>query len=121
MQIACVNVVGPTATRCCRRQSYHGRSSNATSQLARLHNMGSQRQRRCKMPLWDAPQTWLQLLVNDEELLDLRSLQRLMSASWAMCRAVLRCMQRWRLRVLVRSRLHACKWPLVSGEMNSKP
>jgi hypothetical protein len=51
------------------------------------------------MPLAEAPEPWLQLLVNNEELLDVKSLQILMSASWAMCKTVLRCMQRWWLIV----------------------
>ncbi len=54
------------------------------------------------MPLAEAPEPWLQLLVNNEELLDEKSTQNLMCASWAMCTAVLRCMQEWRLVVPVR-------------------
>jgi hypothetical protein len=60
------------------------------------------------MPLAEAPEPWLQLLVNHTELLDVMSLQSLMSASWAMCRAVLRCMQRWRLEVPVRDEARIC-------------
>ncbi len=54
------------------------------------------------MPLAEAPEPWLQLLVNNDELLDMQSLQSWMSTNWAICRAVLRCMQRWRLGVPVR-------------------
>ncbi len=54
------------------------------------------------LPLWEA-EAWLGLLVNDKELLDVKSLQHLMSASKVACKAVLQCMQRWRLNVQVRA------------------
>jgi hypothetical protein len=40
------------------------------------------------LPLWQAPQAWLRLLVNDGQLLDQKSLQNLMCANWATCEAV---------------------------------
>jgi hypothetical protein len=56
-------------------------------------------QRRSMMPLWQAPEAWLQLLVNREEFG--ADLPKLMSVSWAMCEAVLRCMDSWRLVIQV--------------------
>ncbi len=61
---------------------------------------GGSSERRC-MPLWDAPKPWLQQLVNNKEQLDVKSLQNLMAANWAMSTAVLRCMQRWELTAKV--------------------
>jgi hypothetical protein len=52
------------------------------------------------MPLWDAPEAWLRLLVNQEDLNfyeQARYLTKLMSVNWAMCGAVLRCMSMRRL------------------------
>jgi hypothetical protein len=72
--------------------------AGCASQLARKD---TQRRRRY-MPLAHAPEPWLQLLVNDEDLLGEKSLQNLMCASWAICRVVLRCMRRWWLKVPVR-------------------
>jgi hypothetical protein len=57
------------------------------------------------MPLAEAPKPWLQLLVNNEHgcmKMDEKSLQSMMCANKAMCKAVLRCMRRWRLAVPVR-------------------
>jgi hypothetical protein len=82
-------------------------------QLLSVHVRSFGGQGGLRLPFWNAPEPWLQLLVNDKSLLDKKSLQCLMSTSWSVCKAVLRCMQRWRLRVLVRSQLHAWKWPLV--------
>jgi hypothetical protein len=71
---------------------------------ATLGATGSQRQ-RCSMPLWQAPEAWLQLLVNREHFRDgwymVRGVTNLMSANRAMCEAVLRCMDRWRLAIQV--------------------
>jgi hypothetical protein len=73
----------------------------ASSQLLESNApAGSQRR---FMPLWEAPDAWLQLLFNNPLLLNQFALQTLMSVSWAMCRAVLRCMRRWRLTITVRS------------------
>ncbi len=47
-----------------------------------------------------APLAWLQQLVNNKGM-DVLSLQNLMCTSWSVCRAVLRCIQRWRLEVTV--------------------
>jgi hypothetical protein len=65
----------------------------------RFQGIGTSSQRRCIPEA--APEAWLQLLVNNKDLLDVKSLQNLMCASWSVCRAVLRCMQRWRLAVMV--------------------
>jgi hypothetical protein len=56
------------------------------------------------MPLWQTPEAWLQLLVNQEDFGN--ALPRLMSVNWAMCEAVLRCMDKWRLRMHVRRTIH---------------
>ncbi len=48
-------------------------------------------QRRSMMPLWQAPEAWLQLLVNREEF----------GADLPKLMAVLRCMDRWRLVIQV--------------------
>jgi hypothetical protein len=56
------------------------------------------------MPLWEAPEAWLQLLVDREDMIryDLkRYLVGLMSVNRAMCGAVLRCMDRRRLAIKV--------------------
>ncbi len=53
-----------------------------------------------------APKSWLRLLVDrrddSSKLLDEKSLQNLMAASWAVCEAVLSCMGKRRLVVMVR-------------------
>jgi hypothetical protein len=59
------------------------------------------RRRAHALPLWEAPKTWLQLLMKEPELVELSTLQRFMSVSWAMCAALLRCMHKWRLTVQV--------------------
>jgi hypothetical protein len=48
-----------------------------------------------RMPLWEAPEAWLRLLVNGDDLM--LDLPEIMSANWAMCEATLRSMTRWRL------------------------
>jgi hypothetical protein len=60
------------------------------------------------MPLAEAPEVWLQLLLNDKELLDIKSLQSLMCANVEVCKAVLRCMRRWRLQIHCTWQVHAC-------------
>ncbi len=92
-----------------------------SSSHAQSADGGQLKLQRCMMPLAEAPEPWLQLLVNNRDLLDVKSLQKLMSASWANCKSVLRCMRRWRLRVPVRatfSFLFMCSaWP--HGTCNS--
>jgi hypothetical protein len=56
---------------------------------------------RCRMPLWEAPESWLRLLVNRDDLIIF--LPEIMSANWAMCEVVLRCMDRRRLVMKVRA------------------
>jgi hypothetical protein len=59
---------------------------------------------------WVPPAAWLQLLVNDKQCLGARQLSSLMAASWDMCEAVLRVMDKWRLLLEVRARAgrHGC-------------
>jgi hypothetical protein len=54
---------------------------------------------RCRMPLWEAPEAWLQLLVNREDFIT--DLPKLMSVNWSMCEATLRSTNRWRLVIKV--------------------
>jgi hypothetical protein len=51
------------------------------------------------MRLEQAPKPWLQLLLDDKELLDNQSLQNLMATSWTVCEAVLQCLGKRRIRL----------------------
>jgi hypothetical protein len=54
------------------------------------------------LPLWEAPDPWLQQLVTNTSLAP-GDLSSLMATSHAMCDAVMRCLdQHWRLRLEVR-------------------
>jgi hypothetical protein len=53
------------------------------------------------VPVWEAPQAWLQQLV-DQELLEVKDLHNLMRVNWPMCKAVLRCTQWLRFTMKVR-------------------
>jgi hypothetical protein len=75
-------------------------------QLFSVHARSFGGQGGLRLPFWNAPEPWLQLLVNDKSLLDEKSLQCLMSTSWSVCKAVLRCMRQWRLALRVRGVLN---------------
>jgi hypothetical protein len=51
------------------------------------------------MPLWEAPEAWLRLLVNQDDFI--ADLVNFVSVNWAMCEAALRCMDRRRLAIKV--------------------
>jgi hypothetical protein len=72
-------------------------ASNAEPQLNATRDASSSQ--RCRMRLWEAPESWLQLLVNREDFQT--DLPKLMPVNWAMCEVVLRCMDRRRLVIKV--------------------
>jgi hypothetical protein len=107
-----------TADKACTSPVFHRPTIQNSTQHAQAKPMaGSQAARACQartadarssggqqqpLPLWDAPPPWLRLLVNNPQLLTASDLTNLMSTSWTMCKAVLRCMEGWRLTVEVR-------------------
>jgi hypothetical protein len=75
------------------------------------------RAQRSVLPLWQAPRAWLRLLVN--LTLEPDDLAALTATSQAMCDAVLRCLDSWRLRVLVRGLAVGCTCDAI-GRVNHR-
>ena len=92
----------PLHARPLHRRSTMAGTAAARSELETDHTRGVSSSQRCSMmPLWEAPEAWLRLLVNHWQNLGSHDLVNLMSVNWAMCEAALRCMDRRRLVIKV--------------------